>query len=260
MLRPTRERHQNQEPADNLNRWVISYADFITLLFVFFTVMYAISAINVNKYKIFSTSVGTAFGVSADMIHNRAPANENEVLLKSLVEHRDAKLLEQARKRQQAMQDIVKSLNQIMAPLVKSGMVSVTETARGVVLEIKASVLFDQGNADLHSASIAALSDVAKTLEDSEQAIEIEGYSDDAPIKTARFPSNWELSSARASSVARLFIDQGVAASRLTVVGGAANSPVAPNDTPEGRARNRRITVTILAPEVEHAATAQETD
>ena len=86
---------------------------------------------------------------------------------------------------------------------------------------------------------------------EADHAIEVEGHTDDVAINTPHFPSNWELSSARASSVVRLFIEHGVAASRLTAVGSAANHPVASNGTPEGRARNRRVTVTILAPAAE---------
>ena len=122
------------------------------------------------------------------------------------------------------------------------------------MLEINASALFNQGDAEVQSASVKTLSEVANILGAGEQAIEIEGNTDDVPIKTARFPSNWELSSARASSVARLFIEHGVAEGRLTVVGSAANHPVASNDTPEGRARNRRMTVTLMAPAMERSA------
>ena len=86
-------------------------------------------------------------------------------------------------------------------------------------------------------------------LADNEYAIEVEGHTDNAPISTARFPSNWELSSARASSVVRLFIEQGIVAKRLRAVGAADNQPVLPNDTAEGRARNRRVTITVLTPE-----------
>jgi len=88
-------------------------------------------------------------------------------------------------------------------------------------------------------------------LEPGTQAIEVEGHTDDIPIFTPQFPSNWELSAARASSVVRLFIDQGVTAERLRAVGLASYRPISSNETPEGRARNRRVTITIVAPAVE---------
>jgi chemotaxis protein MotB len=111
--------------------------------------------------------------------------------------------------------------------------------------------LFAQGDAALSPAAEKTLADVANLLIDGEQFIEVEGHTDNLPINRPMYPSNWELSSARASSVVRLFIDQGVAAKRLTVLGSADNNPVLSNDTPEGRARNRRVTITVLTPESE---------
>ena len=246
-------RHMRRMETDNHERWLISYADFITLLFAFFVVMYAISSVNEGKYKIFSTSLITAFGsrgvAKTEVV---APSGQQDMLLKSLVERRNARLAEQQRKQQGYMQGVAKNLNQVMEPLVTSGQVSINQTSRGVVLEINASALFNQGDAELQDNSIKTLTEVARILGEGDQAIEVEGFTDDIPIKTPRFPSNWELSSARSSSVVRLFIEHGVAAARLTVVGSAANHPVAPNDTPGGRARNRRVAVTILSPAAEH--------
>lgn len=253
MPRSPRQHNQHHLLApDNLDRWLVSYADFITLLFAFFVVMYAISSVNEGKYRVFGASLTEAFGSHGQVKpESMVPPSENEMLLKSLVERRNAKLAERVHKQQEIMQRIAKNLNQVMAPLVTSGQVSVSQTSRGVVLEINASALFNQGDADLQSTSIHTLSEVATILGAGDQAIEIEGHTDDVPIKNLRFPSNWELSSARASSVARLFIEHGVAAGRLTVVGSAANHPVAPNNTPEGRARNRRMTVTLMSPAME---------
>lgn len=256
MRRQQRQRHQHLSLSpDNLDRWMVSYADFITLLFAFFVVMYAISSVNEGKYRVFGASLMEAFGSRGQANPGAvAPLSENDMLLKSLVERRNAKLAERLRKQQETMQRIAKNLNQVMAPLVTNGQVSVTQTARGVVLDINASALFDLGDAELQRASVKTLTEVAGILSPGDLAIEIEGHTDDIPINNPRFPSNWELSSARASSVARLFIEHGVAAQRLTVVGSAANHPVASNDTPEGRARNRRMTVTLLSPAMERAA------
>jgi chemotaxis protein MotB len=138
-----------------------------------------------------------------------------------------------------------------MDKFVKSGQMNVSQTGRGVEMEINASALFNQGEADIQPEAKKTLADAARVLGDNDYAIEVEGHTDNLPISTARFPSNWELSSARASSVVRLFIDQGVAAKRLKAVGSADNHPVLPNDSAEGRARNRRVTITVLAPEQE---------
>lgn len=239
-------KHRTQQP-DNLDRWLVSYADFITLLFAFFVVLYAISAVNEGKYKVFSASISTAFGGHGTATSEAGTEiSEQEALLKSLVERRDARQAEHFLKQQEYMQNVAKELKQVMAPLVSDGQFSVTRNSRGVVLEINASALFSEGEAELRKEAVKVLAQAALLLQLGEQAIEVEGYTDSLPIKSLRFPSNWELSSARASRVVRLFIDYGVAPARLSVVGSASNNPVASNATPEGRARNRRVTVTIL--------------
>lgn len=241
-------RSKRQEP-ENHERWLISYADFITLLFAFFVVMYALSSLNEGKYKVFSASLVSIFGSSEANRANNQQAGEQQLLLKSLVERRDARQGERMRKQQEAMRGVAKNLQQILSAQVSSGQMQVSHTRRGVVLDIRASTLFDTGDATLRKESISTLAEVAGILAAGDQSIEIEGYTDDIPINSEKYPSNWELSSARASSVARLFIDYSVPAERLTVVGSAANRPVASNASAEGRALNRRVTVTLLSPE-----------
>lgn len=246
---------------DNHERWLISYADFITLLFGFFVVMYAISSVNEGKYKVFSAALTSAFSNKLTRAENAQPVNQDAALLKYLVERRDtARLAELQRKQQEFMQNIAKNLNRVMQPLIKSGQVSVTQSNRGVVLDINASALFKQGDATVQPEAIKTLSDVAEILRDGDQSIEVDGYTDDTPIKNALYPSNWELSSARACSVVRLFIERGVVSGRLTAVGLADNHPVVPNDSAENRAKNRRVTVTILAPVAEREPAAQQSE
>lgn len=231
---------------------MVSYADFITLLFAFFVVMYGISSVNEGKYKVFSVSVNQAFGANGKAGEGSAiHLTEQEMYFKSLVDRRNARLAEKQRRQNERMQNLADSLNKSMAPFVKSGQMNVSQTGRGVELEINASALFNQGEADIQPEARKTLADAAKILTDNDFAIEVEGHTDNLPISTAKFPSNWELSSARASSVVRLFIDQGIPAGRLKAVGSADNQPVASNDTAEGRARNRRVTITVLTPEPE---------
>jgi chemotaxis protein MotB len=258
MPRPARRQHE-----ENHERWLISYADFITLLFALFVVLYAISKVDEAKYKEFGTSLNFAFG---SVIAGKAgtpegqgkKADENGLLLKALVERRNARLAEQQRKINEAMRVMSNNLNQVLAPLVKSDQVNVTQTPKGVVVEINASALFEQGEATLQHSALKTLNAVAKVLQSGTEAIEVEGHTDDIPIYTPQFPSNWELSAARASSVVRLFIEQGVEAGRLRAVGLASYHPIASNDTPEGRARNRRVTVTIVAPVIERPLQTNE--
>lgn len=244
-------RRKKRVDHDNHDRWLISYADFVTLLFAFFVVMYSISSVNEGKYKVFSDSLSIAFTNQPKTSSDIQMLSPEEQRLKALVDRRTARLGEQQRKIQERMKKIAGNLNQVMAPMIKQGQVNIVQTRRGVVLDISASALFGVGEATLQPASIGVLKQVAAVLGQEEEAIEVEGHTDDIPIATAQFPSNWELSSARASSVVRMMIDNGVPAKRLTVVGLASNQPLVPNTTPENRAKNRRVTITIVSPDVE---------
>ncbi|WP_256079186.1 flagellar motor protein MotD [Massilia sp. YIM B04103] len=237
-----RARRKFDDEPENHERWLISYADFITLLFAFFVVMYAISSVNIGKYKVFSDALGDAFGGqgAAEPINTQV---QNLPIPNPGLKRRT----ELIRKEKEQMTKLAQDLLSTLAPLVKEGKVRVTQNSRGVSVEINASVLFDPGDARLTVESREALQAVAILLKDDSHAVQVEGHSDNVPIRNAIFPSNWELSAMRAGSVVRLFIEAGVPPERMTAVGHASNFPVAPNDTPEGRARNRRVAVTILS-------------
>jgi chemotaxis protein MotB len=237
-------RKKFDEQTENHERWLISYADFITLLFAFFVVMYSISVVNEGKYKVFSMALGDAFGGKNNATYMAAGQVQPLIPLPTLLAKRRAEAL---RREKEVLRKLAQDLSSTLAPLVKEGKVRVTQNSRGVSVEINASVLFDPGEAKLTPESDAALRALAVLLKDDPHAVHVEGHTDIMPISNALFPSNWELSAVRASSVVRLFIDSGVDPARLTVVGHAANIAVAPNTTPEGRARNRRVAVTILS-------------
>jgi chemotaxis protein MotB len=233
----------DESPSDNHERWLISYADFITLLFAFFVVMYAISIVNEGKYKVLSDALGDAFGGrgAATQVNSQV----EPVLPLSHIVNR--KRNEAARRERERMAVLARDLSATLLPLVKSGQVRVTQNARGIGVEINASVLFDQGQAALHLDAREVLQSVGGLLKDDSHRIEVEGHTDNVPIGSQQYPSNWELSAARASSVVRLFIDSGVVEPRLSAIGFAATRPVAPNSDPAGQNRNRRVAVMILA-------------
>jgi chemotaxis protein MotB len=243
-------RRKHEEEHENHERWLVSYADFITLLFAFFVVMYAISSVNEGKYRVLSNALGVAFSglKQSEPVHREAAertshqivplplrtprSNANDVAIKREKEH---------------MTNIARELLKAMAPLVSQGKVRVTQTNRGVSVEINASVLFAPGEAKLSPQSEKTLRAVAEVLTKVDNNLQIEGHTDNVPINTPVFPSNWELSAVRASSVVRLFIDSGIAEKRMVAMGHAANEPIASNDTPEGRMRNRRVQLMILS-------------
>ncbi len=228
-------------------RWIVSYADFITLLFAFFVVMYAISSLNEGQYRVISQSLLHAFRhervVSAQSA-GLAPINMSRQTppLRPVV--RSVETVRRAQ--EQKLLAIASKLQDALNPLVQSGAVRLARLPYGIAVEINASVLFAPAQATLQPDSIAALSAVARVLTETDNVIKVEGHTDNLPIASGQYPSNWELSSARASSVVRLFIANGVVATRLTAIGYADNRPVASNDVAEGRSRNRRVTLMIL--------------
>lgn len=251
-------RRKRRFEHDNHDRWLISYADFVTLLFAFFVVMYSISSVNEKKYKTFSDSLSIAFSKQPNASLTTIVPNEQEQLLKALVDKRTAREVEQQRKMQERMNNLAGGLKRVLLPLINQHQVEINSTKRGVVINISASSLFKTGEAEIQPGALDVLRQVAVVLKNEQLPIEVEGHTDDIPIKTAQFPSNWELSSARASSVVRMMIDNGVPGDRLAAVGLASNHPLVPNDTPEDRDRNRRVSITIMAPNMERSAPGDE--
>lgn len=245
-------RRKLPEEHENMERWLVSYADFITLLFAFFVVMYALSSINEGKYRVLSDALVSAFQESprsdrlVQMGGRRTEPFEGTGLPigKNVPQPpRDAADPAQAAER---MKRVAKNVLEAMQPLIRDGQVRVTQSPRGITVEINASVLYRSGEALLQPQSIDALKAVAKVLAEVDNPILVEGHTDNVPINVPAFPSNWELSSARAGSVVRLFSEQGVPSARMVAIGYADNRPVDTNATPDGRARNRRVNVMIL--------------
>lgn len=215
------------EEQENPDRWVVSYADFITLLFAFFTVMYAISRVDSAKLGQFVGSTRAAFGPrtpqkAEPVIEGIAPVTPGG-----------------ERMRREAVRMIEMS--------GAAGVVSVRPDDRGIVLSMGEQALFDAARADVKPTAYNALAAVAAILRKAQCDAVVEGHTDSLPISTARYASNWELSSARATGVlARLLGDHGVPPERLSAAGYAEYRPVATNATPEGRGRNRRVDVVLL--------------
>ncbi|MGA7594641.1 MAG: flagellar motor protein MotD [Gallionella sp.] len=241
-------RRKRRFEHDNHDRWLVSYADFVTLLFAFFVVMYSISSVNQRKYKTFSDSLSIAFSNRPNSALTTVIPNDQAQLLQTLVDKRTARLVEQQRRIQERMSNLAGGLKKVLAPLINQQLVDINSTKRGVVIDIRASSLFKTGEAEIQPGALEILRQVSAVLRNEQLPIEVEGHTDDIPIKTAQYPSNWELSSARASSVVRMMIENGVSGERMAAVGLASNHPLVPNDSPENRDKNRRVSITIVAP------------
>ncbi|GAA5787357.1 flagellar motor protein MotD [Chitiniphilus shinanonensis] len=245
-------RRKRPEEHENHERWLVSYADFITLLFAFFVVMYAISSVNEGKYRVLSDSLITAFrndpaAQVATIRVDQAQGQPKRIVqpLKSQTgSPTPSPALEEETRR---MRGMAGSLRTTLGPLINQGKVRVTQSKRGIAVEIADSVLFQTAKADLQPQSVAALTAVARLVSQTDNLIQVEGHTDNQPINSLQYPSNWELSAARAASVVRLFADENVAPQRMVAIGYGEYRPVESNDSDAGRARNRRVTLNILA-------------
>lgn len=225
-----RKKRNKAVEHEDTHRWMVSYADFITLLFAFFVVMYAISSVNVAKYKALADGMHSAFNTKGK---NKAPVQAAETQ-----EGKSAKEVKGSET------EPFNQLDQSLSELEDSDYH--VESKQGwVELDIKAGALFDSGSADLKPAAIVKIMKIAQILKKTPYPISLEGYTDNVPISTPQFPSNWELSTARAAALARSLTIYGVDPGRITVTGYGEQYPVADNNTDEGRAKNRRVNLII---------------
>lgn len=245
-------RRKHEDEHENHERWLVSYADFITLLFAFFVVMYSLSSVNEGKYRILSDSLVSAFrsidvNAAGQQIVVPPVAAAAGVRIPAPVRRTPEEAQAEARRKAevQRMRNMAEDIRRVLEPLTRGGQVSVSEGVHGITVEINASVLFAPGEALLGQQAATALRAVAEVLAGADFPIVVEGHTDNIPINTARFPSNWELSAVRASSVVRLFVESGVGSPRLTAAGYSDQRPLADNSDEAGRARNRRVTILI---------------
>ena len=250
MARRRPRSHENHE------RWLVSYADFITLLFAFFVVLYASTETNRARAKAVSEAVERALhegevapkialilGGSVDekgkgnALHN-GPGGAKPVVQPGLEQTPPlAELLPS-----------MKILNAALREEIAQGSVELKLEQRGLVIGLKAGAFFASGDDTVKPSAYPTLEKLAAVLNQLPNALRLEGHTDSVPIDTPRFHSNWELSAARSIAMLRLLHEKyGVALGRMAIVGYADTQAIAPNDTPEGRARNRRVDIVIVS-------------
>ena len=234
-------RRQAKESHPNHERWVISYADFMTLLLAFFIVMFATANADKAKAKLFSEAVKAAFSQGSDAALQAAAKasvlNNNQ--------NYDANAFFQAMAELNKYQNVLKhSLN----GEISRGEVDVHMEKRGLVISFKQAALFDSGQAVLKPSGLPTMSKVATVVSKLPNQIRLEGHTDNIPIHNEFFKNNWELSSARSIAILNLLVDKfGLQTSRLSVSGYADVAPVATNATEDGRSRNRRVDMVVLS-------------
>lgn len=261
-------RRRRDLTEENRDRWLVSYADFITLLFAFFVVMYSISSVNEGKYRVLSETLNLVFGEQTPPKHPPDSAGSppvlavDEVLHAPVVEPREPEVRDptQERLRQEAIRALQKAASQqrvydelaiSLQQWTDRGLVDVRMNGDRIEVDMKARLLFSTGDAHLSDAARDALAQVANSLVTIPNPVQVEGHTDNVPISNAVYRSNWELSAARAASVVQFLQSQGVDPKRLAAVGRGEYHPIADNDSESGRAQNRRVTLLILGAEQE---------
>ncbi|WP_417534237.1 flagellar motor protein MotD [Marinobacterium stanieri] len=241
---PRRRRPETDLKTD---RWMISWADFVTLLLAFFVVMYALSSVNEDKYRQLSESLSQVFRAEGGSQVLTPPTQGSGILegQARLISEPEARVEPADPVVSQQLDAIRTQAEQVFAEQIDRGQVQVSGNRLWVAIELNASLLFASGDAIPVIEADALLQPVIELVQDAENPVHVEGFTDSQPISTARFPSNWELSAARAAAVVRLLQQRGIAPERLAAVGYGQYQPAYSNRTAEGRQRNRRIVIVI---------------
>jgi chemotaxis protein MotB len=268
------KKKKHEEEHESSERWLVSYADFMTLLFAFFTTMYAISNVDHQKAGKLVNSMHASFDSSVftqgsrtltlspgnggtsnanEILQNpvlRNSANTNDLVVKKK-EGQSSKL---ASKRnivngEMAMGRLKRGMESLLSPEIKKSMVRVRMEPRGLVISLGENGIFDSGSDVIKPEGKVLLDTIATSLVTLGNQIRVEGHTDNVPIRNSRFPSNWDLSTARATVVvSRLITGFGLPPELLSAAGYAEYRPAATNDTDEGKARNRRVDIVVLNP------------
>lgn len=244
-------KRREPEKAPNAERWLLTYADLITLLLIFFIVMYTMSNVNAEKFKQVASSLTAAFSVfrGTNYLVGESPGPSfipdglSGINLPNGVEKTPEEI---------SFDEIEEKIKGLAAEKGLEGSISVIREERGIAVDLKEAALFDVGSDVLGPEAIANVVEVGKIIFTScpNNHVRIEGHTDDTPINTLRFPSNWELSAARANSVRIILQEQvGMNPKNLSIIGYGEYRPIVPNDTPENKSKNRRVVIAILKSE-----------
>jgi len=239
-----------------VGRWLISYADFITLLFAFFVVMYSISQVNSSKYKVLSETLSGVFDSrpkSTELNLVGEPSKSIQPISGDDIEQPElnseniesGKIDSENFASSEAFKDLEQGLEASLGDLIDQNLAEIKSDANWINIVLKSGLLFPSGSDALNNESTPLMEEVAKHLNTNLQLILVHGHTDNIPIATGKFPSNWELSSARGVAVVRRLQSLLVQPNRMSVEGHGEYKPVASNSTIEGRQENRRVVISI---------------
>lgn len=281
-------RRRRQEEHVNHEAWAIPYGDLVTLLLAFFVVMYALSSVNEGKYRVLSDSLVAAFRGAPKSLEpiqvghmsrsfHELHLTEQRTLVPLEIEAFDIEeamelmqreagwsvrgdgfeTAEERARAESLIEEINAAITAELAELVAEELVTVRKNRHWLEVEINTSVLFPTASAELAPSAEGIVARLSDIFSGKNIRLQVEGHTDARPINTPTFPSNWELSTARAASVVRLFGVNGVEPQRMAAVGFGEYRPAADNETADGQARNRRVIIVVMANREEAAGTLQ---
>lgn len=251
---PRRDRHTSHE-QENHDRWLISYADFITLLFAFFVVMYSISSVNEGKYKVLSATLIGAFNAEEKK-------EDSSTDIVEISEHSKNSMIDFPGRADKEgdikadpdgdgesigtlLSELTDQVESAFGDLLENGEISISGSETWIEISLSSELLFNSGSASLNASATPIFEEISGILGGYENPVHVEGFTDDRPIKSSIFPSNWELSAARSAAVVRLLADNGIDPYRLAAIGYGQYQPIASNDSAEGRGQNRRVALIV---------------
>ncbi|MDO9043484.1 MAG: OmpA family protein [Desulfocapsaceae bacterium] len=270
-----RKKKEEHEKEPNHERWLVSYADFITLLFAVFVTLYAMSFTDKQKVDKVIASINASFGIGKsatlnvidnssfspvpglidiskrEIVPPRTFQGDEEKKAKKLKMEQEAAKKENGAKTRADEQEFKKIEEKIRKYLQEKGaenQVKTTIDSRGLVISLKDTEFFESGQATVRHASTPLLNDIVSAINKYTNSIRIEGHTDSIPIQTAAFPSNWELSTARATNIVQYLISShAFSPDKLSAIGYGEYRPIADNKTAEGRQKNRRVDIVLLS-------------
>lgn len=232
-------KRMEDETHENSERWLLTYSDLITLLMVFFVIMYSMSSVNVKKYGQLASSLGSAMGGGGNLIGNGNGVSKSP----------GVQIVEGEEKRLETLKTNIDEY------IEKNGLANDVTTQveeKGVIVRLKNSIIFESGSAQLKDNSKNEIIEIGKLLKQMGNYIRVEGHTDSIPIHKAEFSSNWQLSAIRAANVAEMLINgSGISSDKIVAIGYGENRPIASNLTLEGRAQNRRVDIIIVSSKFE---------
>ena len=256
-----RSRFEIRESEDegSEDRWVVSYADFITLLFAFFVVMYSISSVNEGKFRVLSESMVEVFqdpnydqdgldgisGLPAMLPQNEAVGEAPTRILEMIAQDDFPAPVAEINARDVRTVDLAKKIEQSLAAEIDMGQIRVRETEDWTEVELDSEFMFASGEGRLGGSAATVLGTVITVIKQTDTPVRVEGFTDNIPVTGGPYGSNWALSAARAANVAEAIADAGIDPDRLSATGFGELHPVAENSTVDGRRQNRRVVIAI---------------